>query len=345
MGPRWAVAAFCTAVLAVGAAPGQAVAGPEVTVRRLAGATRFETAAALSASADRPTIAILVRADDFADGLAASWLSERFTRGAPILLVGREEVGAATLGELARLDAREVVIVGSEDVIAASVEDDLEAAGYEVGRYAGRDRYETAVRLASTFRDEGQSAAYLVSGTSYPDGLVVGAAAAALGVPVLLTTPHSLHPVVADYLTNSAMTQQVVIVGGPAAVSDDVRDAVEGICHNGISCVDVERIAGADRSETSVRFAENPGLGTARRDIFGVNLARGDAFPDALAGASEAGLQFEPVLLTPSPTVLGDPVRRWLEDHAHDITGIDVYGDETAVADAVIQEAVAAATP
>lgn len=75
-----------------------------------------------------------------------------------------------------------------------------------------------------------------------------------------------------------------------------------------------------------------------------VNLARGDTFPDALAGAPHGGAEDAPILFTESPTELGAATRAWLAAHADQIESIHVFGSTEAVSDAVLADARQAAT-
>ena len=84
------------------------------------------------------------------------------------------------------------------------------------------------------------------------------------------------------YDVGGGSLEQVVVVGGPGAVSEQVVRDVQAL---GLS---VRRLAGADRQETAVEvfeFAEQEFGWTLEH----VNLARGDGYADALAAAPHAG--------------------------------------------------------
>lgn len=159
-----------------------------------------------------------------------------------------------------------------------------------VSRQAGNDRYGTAVALSrSTFRTSAD--VVLARGDTFPDALAASWLADVLDAPLLLTPPTRLHAETARELQR-LQAERVMVLGGNAAVSPVVTDALEdlGIAH--------QRISGPSRIETSgdvARIAADLAGGTD-----GAILARADAFADALASASLAGAADIPVLLTSS---------------------------------------------
>ena len=118
--------------------------------------------------------------------------------------------------------------------------------------FAGADRYETAVRLAENFARSQQrlSAVIVVSGESLEESVSATPLAGHLNAPILFTRHDVLHPLVAEFISSQSVPS-VLVAGGPAAVSDDVVAALEGLVHSPA----VERVAGADRYETAVALA------------------------------------------------------------------------------------------
>ena len=74
-----------------------------------------------------------------------------------------------------------------------------------------------------------------------------------------------------------------------------------------------------------------------------INLARGDAYPDALAGGPHAGEELSPVLLTSSSTVLGPMTRAWLTMHSGTLLDGHLFGGTSAISTTVQSDATAAA--
>jgi putative cell wall-binding protein len=154
-------------------------------------------------------------------------------------------------------------------------------------RLAGADRFATAAAVsAATFAPQ-VPVAYVASGLSWPDALAAAPVAAGEGGPVLLVTRDAIpDPTVAEL--DRLRPQRIVVLGGPAVVSDAVVERL-WIFTTGT----VTRVAGPDRFATAAavsasRFA--PGV----PEVF---LATGLDFPDALAAGPVAGCVGGPVLL------------------------------------------------
>ena len=94
---------------------------PELTLDRIAGSGRVETAVAVSGSAfpDGTGTVVLARADDFADALTGAPLAASFD--APLLLTGVDALPAATGDEITRLGAGNAVLLGGTGAISESV--------------------------------------------------------------------------------------------------------------------------------------------------------------------------------------------------------------------------------
>ena len=96
--------------------------------------------------------------------------------------------------------------------------------------FAGAHRYITAVKLAERFaRDEGSiSTVIIASGESQVDAVAAAGLAGNLNAPVLLTRSSMLPHNVARFIDEQNVTD-VMVVGGPAAVSDAVVTQLEAL--------------------------------------------------------------------------------------------------------------------
>lgn len=157
-----------------------------------------------------------------------------------------------------------------------------------VQRLAGMDRVTTAVAVSrDAFADATAPAVVLARADAFPDALAAGALARQLGGPILLTTGDSLREEVRAELERVLTADgEVIIVGGPAGISEDVQAEVAA------TGAHVERIAGDDRFETSAAIAER--LGSADGSAV---VTTGLAFPDALAVSGYAASRGIPILL------------------------------------------------
>lgn len=194
----------------------------------------------------------------------------------------------------------------------------------EVVRRAGTDRYATAVAISQASASPGVATAYVASGTAFADALAAAPVAGAAKAPILLV-PSSTVPDVVRTELQRLHPGQIVVLGGPAAVSDAVVTQLEGL-----SNAPVERIAGDDRYATAAALSEATfpvGVGTAY-------VTSGESAPDALsAGAAAVG--HGPVLLVTRDAVPG-PIAselRRLEPGR-----IVVVGGKAAVSDALVAQ-------
>lgn len=262
------------------------LSSPE-TVRR-AGDNRFATAAATSASAfpDGASVAYVATGTSFPDALAGGPAAG--TEDGPILLTLRDELPQATADELQRLGPDRVVVLGGTAAVSDAVVQELGAlTGAGVQRLAGANRFATAAAISEHAFEPGVAAAYVATGESFPDALAGGPAAAEVGAPILLTQRGALPQATADELARLD-PDRIVVLGGTAAVSDAVADALEAHAGGGVA-----RQAGADRFVTGVAVSQGafPQADTAY-------LTTGSAFPDALTGTPAAVRDGAPLLLT-----------------------------------------------
>lgn len=254
-------------------------------IKRLEGADRYQTAAAIAREGwETSDYAVLARGDDFADALCAGPLAAKY--GAPILMTAPNELSPAALQEIKRLGVKHLLITGGTGAISANVEASLRAAGIaDIRRFAGQDRYETAVQIARELTSE---KAVLVTGENFPDALSISVPATQSGMPILLTRQNNLPDPVKAYL-QQAMVSQTYLIGGEGVISKGVEYAVLG----------PNRIAGTDRYLTNIavieKFANE--LDFAQVYVADGGGPRGNEFADALAGAVLAAKTSSPLIL------------------------------------------------
>jgi putative cell wall-binding protein len=192
-------------------------------------------------------------------------------------------------------------------------------------RLAGADRYATAIRVSRQSFPQGAPVAVVVSGQSYPDGLVAGPLAVALDAPVLLVPRDRLPSSVAEEIRRLG-ARRVVVVGGEASLSAGVARSLDAIWG-----VDVERIHGSDRYETAEQVAKRlRGISPGRERAVVVS---GESFADALSAGPLAAANGEPILLTKSDS-LPAATQRALADGR--VRRTLVLGGEVAVGRAVV---------
>lgn len=259
-------------------------------VQRFGGADRYATAALVSANHFAPGVpaAYVATGANFPDALAGGPAAAR--AGAPILLVARNELPAATKNELARLKPGRIVVLGGPSVISDAVLAQLDAydTGGGVSRLAGADRYATAAAISRATFAARTATAYVATGITFPDALVGGAAAARAGSPVLLTYPGSLPGATETELRRLAPSR-IVVLGGTSVVGEAVVARLRTIAPN------VSRLAGPDRYATAVAIS----AASFPRDVAGLFVATGLSFPDALVAVPAAAKAGSALLLVP----------------------------------------------
>ncbi|MCS5713474.1 cell wall-binding repeat-containing protein [Herbiconiux sp. CPCC 205716] len=158
-----------------------------------------------------------------------------------------------------------------------------------VERIGGRDRYDQGVLVSKATFDKA-NIVYLASGENFADALSTAAVAAHHDSPLLLT-PKAHVP--ADVTAEIARlgSSDVVVVGGPNAVSPAVVDELKAA----LPGVTVTRIGGADRYEVSRAVIDNAKFGIDSAES--IYIATGSNFPDALSASPAAAKGHSPVLL------------------------------------------------
>lgn len=192
----------------------------------------------------------------------------------------------------------------------------------DLPRIWGANRFVTAANIARDGYPGGASTVFVTTGRAFPDALAVGAASAALQLPILLTEPDVL-PSSSLSAIEAMSPERIFVVGGPMAVSDQVVDELSAVAP-------VERLGGANRYQTAAIVAD-----ALFSDPSVVYLAYGYSYPEAVSAAVAAGSNAGPLLLTDDDTLVGS-TRQYLKS----LTDVEVVvvGDSSAVDEAVLEE-------
>lgn len=171
------------------------------------------------------------------------------------------------------------------------------ATGTTVTRINGKNRYEVSAAVSKSTFPVGTKTAYIASSAVYTDALSGSAAAGHNDSPVLLTGTGVLPDVIRAELTR-LKPQRIVILGGPATVSNSVMTLLKRYSPS------VSRITGKDRYVVSAGVSRS----TFKAGTNIAYIASGAIYTDALSGSALAGHQGGPVLLT-AQTILPDVIR------------------------------------
>lgn len=299
-----------------GGAPSPALPTPV----RLAGNTRFDTSARVSAEYFAPgvEVAYVATGRSFADALAAG--PAAWARG-PVLIVEPGNIPTTIATELQRLRPRSIVVLGGTAAVSETVKSQLgRYTTGSVARVGGSTRYETAAQLSRIRFSPGVPVVYVSTGENFADALAAAPALQGRG-PILLTSRDSLPVATRDEIVR-LKPGRVVVVGGTSAVSENVRNVLAGL-----GSAPVVRVSGPDRFATATEVIANASFERGGT----VFLATGLDFADALSAAPvglpiflarstcipslvlEAIEDFDPdrVMLLGGSAALGSTVANW----------------------------------
>lgn len=310
----------------------------EVTVDRLSGDGRIETAVEISRQrGDSADSVVVARADVYADALAGAPVATDLD--APILLTPSDELAPPTAAEIERLGARRVLLLGGEAAISEDVADQLRARDVAVSRVGGENRYGTAALLAAALLETGAGArtrAFVVEGAhadldrGWPDAVSAGPYAAYVGAPILLATQDDVPPETLQALEDQGVTE-VIVVGGPAAIGDDVMTTLER------AGADPRRLAGDTRYETSVEVRDE--AVAAGMDGSTLWLATGRNWTDALTVGPTVAALGDSMLLVDGERLAGSEASRAaLTRDADTLEEVHLVGGPAAISDEVATE-------
>ena len=295
-----------TAVVSGGSGPTPTVPATPV---RISGSDRFGTAIAASVvefpTAGTAGAVVLARSDEYPDALVGTALAA--AKNAPLLFANGGVLTAATQAEIQRVlpAGGTVYLLGGTAAIPATVATLLTSLGFVPVRYAGADRFGTALAVADALNDP--STVLLATGINFPDALAAGPAAAHVHGVVLLTNGSSLTPAVTQYL--AAHPGTVYAIGGPAVAADPSATA----------------LSGADRYATAAKVASS--LFTAPVNV---GVASGTAFPDALSGGAFQAHFGGPIVLS-DPHALPAATSAYFAGAKTTIITTNIFGGTAAV--------------
>lgn len=145
-----------------------------------------------------------------------------------------------------------------------------------VSRIAGEDRIATSIEISKKMFNESDNVV-LASGFNFVDALSAGQLAAALNAPLILSKDQL------DIRTSDEIAKlkpkNMYIVGGENALSSNIEESVKSVVND----INVERLKGNDRYETSVKVMEKT---KEFVDAEYLLIASGKNFPDALSATS-----------------------------------------------------------
>jgi len=193
-----------------------------ITVQRLAGINRFETAGLIADQLGDFSEVAVVNGYGFADALSMAPVAAK--KGMPILLTDVNNLPGETFSRIAGKNINNTYIVGGSGVINNSVANSLPNSR----RIWGIDRYNTNLQVLNNFSDVIDFSTLLVAtGENFPDALAGSALAPKTSSGILLTS-RSISEDQKNFLTGKMPSiRNIIALGGTAVVPDDILNAIK----------------------------------------------------------------------------------------------------------------------
>jgi putative cell wall-binding protein len=219
-----------------------ALQGAGMTVDRIAGNDRYETAGliaqgggAIGLDGSGRKTAVVASGTIFPDALAAGPIV--FGKHFPQLLTDPAALSGPTASTLTGMGIQHVLLVGGTGAVSSAVESQIAGMGIAVDRISGPTRYDTSVALANLAVEYyGFTPAHIdvATGVNFPDALVGGThaggnKAALLLVPTTGGTPSAVCNLLkarGDGITSGH------IFGGDSSVDGGVQQGLQECIQN-----------------------------------------------------------------------------------------------------------------
>jgi putative cell wall-binding protein/PKD repeat protein len=210
--------------------------GRGVTVERIAGNDRFDTARLIAAVLPPSEQAYVVEGANsdpdrgWPDAVSASWLAAR--QGVPILLTNRVALPATTRRALMERQVARATVVGGVAAVSEEAFVSVSQVVPSAERVAGETRYETSRMLADRAGPLEGATVFLATGTAFPDALAAGPSVAGRAGVLLLLHGDSLDqsPPARDWLAqNGPVIGGAVLVGQEDAINTTVENEVRAL--------------------------------------------------------------------------------------------------------------------
>ncbi|MDG5471677.1 cell wall-binding repeat-containing protein [Jeotgalibacillus sp. ET6] len=207
---------------AVSAAVKEALVKKGLTVERISGKTRYETAVKVAQKMNAKTSrAFVADGSDFADALSIS--SYAAENGYPILLTRQSSLSEETYNEVKKY--KEAIVIGGRGAVSGKVFGQL--PNKLKTRIGGDNRYDTAAHITDYFQLDSDRLA-VAAGYDFADALTGSAYAVKTDSLLVLTRKDSLPSETASIIQDREFKRSVIL-GGSGAVSDEVKAEVEGL--------------------------------------------------------------------------------------------------------------------
>ncbi|SJT00516.1 cell wall-binding protein Cwp10 [Clostridioides difficile] len=265
-----------------------------VTVKKLKGADRFETAIKISQSGwTKSDTVVIVNGEDksMVDGLTATPLAS--VKNSPILLSSNEKLPQKTVEELKRLNPSKVIVIGGNNSMPNSVVEAIKAVNSKISvqRIGGDTRYQTSINIAKEIdKTNNVSKLYIGAGNGEADSLSIASLAGKEKTPIVLTQKDGVDNEAEQFIKSNKVSN-IYFIGGVEKISNKAIEQVGKIANRDIS---KNRLAGQTRQETNAKVIDKF---YSQSKLDGVVVANQDKLIDALAVGPLAAKNNSPVIL------------------------------------------------
>ncbi|EAA0009133.1 TPA: cell wall-binding protein Cwp10 [Clostridioides difficile] len=265
-----------------------------VTVKKLKGADRFETAIKISQSGwTKSDTVVIVNGEDksMVDGLTATPLAS--VKNSPILLSSNEKLPQKTVEELKRLNPSKVIVIGGNNSMPNSVVEAIKAVNSKISvqRIGGDTRYQTSINIAKEIdKTNNVSKLYIGAGNGEADSLSIASLAGKEKTPIVLTQKDGVDSETEQFIKSNKVSN-IYFIGGIEKISNKAIEQVGKIANRDIS---KNRVAGQTRQETNAKVIDKF---YSQSKLDGVVVANQDKLIDALAVGPLAAKNNSPVIL------------------------------------------------
>ncbi|HDF2973252.1 TPA: cell wall-binding protein Cwp10 [Clostridioides difficile] len=265
-----------------------------VTVKKLKGDDRFETAIKISQSGwTKSDTVVIVNGEDksMVDGLTATPLAS--VKNSPILLSSNEKLPQKTVEELKRLNPSKVVVIGGNNSMPNSVVEAIKAVNSKISvqRIGGDTRYQTSINIAKEIdKTNNVSKLYIGAGNGEADSLSIASLAGKEKTPIVLTQKDGVDNEAEQFIKSNKVSN-IYFIGGVEKISNKAIEQVGKIVNKDISN---NRVAGQTRQETNAKVIDKF---YSQSKLDGVVVANQDKLIDALAVGPLAAKNNSPVIL------------------------------------------------
>ncbi|MYB39924.1 hypothetical protein F4X86_01345 [Candidatus Saccharibacteria bacterium] len=223
------------------------------------------------------TFFVIANGQNAADVGAASLLAASIP-GAVVLYTAADDLPLEVEALLRETLPASVIVVGGSssvtDDVLAEIRDASPAS--EISRTSGDNRAATAANVARRILGDIDGGVTLVvaNGWSAPDIGAAAALASGNGLRAVIYTgndnelPEESAALIRDY---EQQLQQIVLVGGEKAISDELESQIADVAHADENNVGISRLSGRDRAATAALVARRL-LGDQAGNTVGVKL-------------------------------------------------------------------------